>query len=315
MSVGRTRVGRGLNIAAAALLLAVGAKVLAVEIAWKPIAPGVYAFVGEKGARSASNEGLNANLGLVVTAQGAVLIDSGATWEGAKQIEQSIASVTPQPVKWVINTGGQDHRWLGNGYFKSKGAQLIAHQASVPDMQARGGDQIQALQAVLGVKAALTVPTLPERLVTSPDETLTLGEVVFELRHRAGAHTPGDMLVWLPGKQVVFTGDIVYTDRMLGVLPVSNSKHWLASVDEIAKLSPKVLVPGHGEVSTLEIAQAQTGQYLRALRAHMKKAVDDGVEMSAAIKSFDLTPFAHLLNASELHPPNASRVYLELERE
>jgi hypothetical protein len=51
------------------------------------------------------------------------------------------------------------------------------------------------------------------------------------------------------------------------------------------------------------------------LRAHMKKAVDDGVDMSAAIKSFDLVPFAHLLNASELHPPNASRVYLELERE
>ena len=145
--------------ACAALMVSLGSHALAVDITWKPVAPGVYAFVGEKGARSASNEGLNANLGLVITAQGAVLIDSGATWQGAQQIERSIASITQQPVKGVINTGGQDHRWLGNGYFKSKGAQLIAHQASVPDMQARSGDQLAALNAALGAKAAQTVPT------------------------------------------------------------------------------------------------------------------------------------------------------------
>ncbi len=47
----------------------------------------------------------------------------------------------------------------------------------------------------------------------------------------------------------------------------------------------------------------------------MRQAVDDGVDMSAAIKSFDAKPFMHLLNAAELMPGNASRVYLEMERE
>jgi len=68
-------------------------------------------------------------------------------------------------------------------------------------------------------------------------------------------------------------------------------------------------------VTDLKTAQAETRDYLLALRAHMKKAVDDGVEISAAIKSFEARPFMHLLNAAELMPGNASRTYLELERE
>jgi len=47
----------------------------------------------------------------------------------------------------------------------------------------------------------------------------------------------------------------------------------------------------------------------------MKRAVDEGVDTSAAIKSFDARPFAYLLNAAELMPGNTSRACLELERE
>jgi glyoxylase-like metal-dependent hydrolase (beta-lactamase superfamily II) len=88
---------------------------------------------------------LNANIGLVVTPGGAVLIDSGATYLSARDIEQAALHVSHQPIRWVINTGGQDHRWLGNGYFKARGSELIAHASAVPDMRARAGDQLQAI--------------------------------------------------------------------------------------------------------------------------------------------------------------------------
>src|SRR5690606_21903634 len=114
---------------------------------------------------------------------------------------------------------------------------------------------------------------------------------------------------------VVFSGDIVYVDRMLGVLPFSHTGRWLASFAALEALQPARIVPGHGDVCDLSQAQAQTRDYLRALRTHMKKAVDDGTDISAAIKSFDVKPWAGLLNAAELHPGNASRTYLELERE
>lgn len=301
---------------AAALVIALLSPLAhAVEVRFEPVADGVYAFIGEPGARTMANEALNANLGLVVTPEGALLIDSGATLQGAQQIHDAVRRVTSQPVRWVINTGGQDHRWLGNAYFKAQGAELIAHAAAETDMRDRGSDQLQALRSVLGPKADGTVPTLPTRWIRGSDERLAFGGVVVELKHRGGAHTPGDMLVWLPAQRVLFSGDVVYVDRLLGVLPMSRTRLWLATFAEIERLNPERIVPGHGRVCGLARAQAETRDYLVALRAHMKKAVDDGTDLSTAVRSFDGRSFMHLLNAAELMPGNANRTYLEIELE
>ena len=159
------------------------------------------------------------------------------------------------------------------------------------------------------------MPALPTRWLAGSDETLNLGGVTVEVKHRGGAHTPGDLMVWLPQQRVVFSGDIVYVDRMLGVIPVSHTGRWLASFAALEAIKPARIVPGHGEVSDLPKAQAQTRDYLQALRTHMKRAVENGEDIGAAIKAFDAKPWMDLLNAAELHPGNASRTYLELERE
>jgi glyoxylase-like metal-dependent hydrolase (beta-lactamase superfamily II) len=298
-----------------AVLGLIAATAHAVEVRFEPVADGVYAYVGELGQRTATNEGLNANIGLVVTPVGAVLIDSGATFKSARQIHEAVRRVTSQPVRWVVNTGGQDHRWLGNGYFKAQGAEIIAHAQGEADMRSRGGDQLEGLRSALGALANDTVPTFASRWITQSDERLELGGVVLEFKHRGGAHTPGDMLVWLPSQRVVFTGDVVYVDRLLGVLPFSQTKPWLVTFAEIERLAPLRIVPGHGRVTDLATAQTDTRDYLMALRNHMKKAVDDGVDPSTAVKTFDAKPFMRLLNAVDLMPGNASRTYLELERE
>ncbi|MBK6472018.1 MAG: MBL fold metallo-hydrolase [Betaproteobacteria bacterium] len=131
----------------AALLSVACSGALALDVRFQRVADGVWAFVGDKGARTAENEGLNANIGLVVTPAGAVLIDSGATWQSAQKLQAAVRAVTPQPVKWVFNTGGQDHRWLGNGYFAAQGAEIIGHAAGRADMNNRGNDHLLALKA------------------------------------------------------------------------------------------------------------------------------------------------------------------------
>ena len=298
-----------------AVLASVSLHADAVEVSFTPVTDGVYAYVGETGQRSYDNEGLNATIGLIDTPAGVVLIDSGATFQSARKIHQAIKRVTSRPVRWVINTGGQDHRWLGNGYFIAQGAEVIAHASARADMQARAGDHIATLGAALKERAEGTVPALPTRFVEGSDTVLELGGITLALRYHGGGHTPGDMMVWLPGKKVLFSGDIVYVDRMLSVIPVSNTKAWLASFKAIEDLQPQYVVPGHGKVTTLTTARADTADYLVALRAHMKKAVDDGVDVSAAVKSFNAAPFMRLRNAADLMPGNGSRTYLELERE
>jgi glyoxylase-like metal-dependent hydrolase (beta-lactamase superfamily II) len=112
--------------------------------------------------------------------------------------------VTDRPVQWVINNGGQDHRWLGNGYFRAQGFEIIAHANARADMLARGGDHVQSLKAVLQERAECTEPTPPTRWIEGNDARLDLGGVSFELTYRGGAHTPGDLMVWLPDRSALF---------------------------------------------------------------------------------------------------------------
>jgi hypothetical protein len=96
---------------------------------------------------------------------------------------------------------------------------------------------------------------------------------------------------------------------------VSRTKTWLDSFAIIDQLKPKIIVPGHGQVTNLATAQAHTRDLLLALRAHMKKAVDEEVDISVAVKSFDGKPFAHLKHADVWLPQLANQTYLEMERE
>ncbi len=288
---------------------------LALEINFTAVAPDIYAYIGDTGGRTYDNEALNANIGLVVTPEGALLIDSGASWQGAQKIAAAVRKVTAQPIRWVINTGGQDHRWLGNGYFKTQGAEIIAHIAAESDMRARGPELLQANAAVLKEKLAGTEIVLPNRWVEGPETILDCGGIRVHVLHAGGGHTPGDSLVWLPHSGVVFTGDIVYVDRILGLHPVSKTQQWLQSFERLESLQPQVIVPGHGRVTTLIQAQRETGALLRALRSHMGKALAAGMDLETAVKTFDGADFLYLRHAEVWLPQLAQRTYLEMEWE
>jgi glyoxylase-like metal-dependent hydrolase (beta-lactamase superfamily II) len=277
-------------------------------------APDVYAFIGDTGMRSYENEGMNANTGFIVTKAGVVVIDSGSSYLVAKAMHDAIKKITTQPVKYVINTGGQDHRWLGNRYFKEIGAQIIASRNALADMKERGVSQLVALKSELREKFDGTQIVYPERLFDHKDILKLNGEEI-QLLFFQGGHTPGDAVVWLPKSRTLFSGDHIYVDRLLGVLPFSNSKNWLVSFAEIEKLQPRVIIPGHGKICDLAKAKHDTKDYLTLLRNHMRKANNAGSDMQKAIDTLDQSAFRNLENYKLLKGGNASRVYLEMESE
>jgi glyoxylase-like metal-dependent hydrolase (beta-lactamase superfamily II) len=295
-------------------LLALPTLAAAVNLRFTEIAPGVHVFIGEMGGRTYDNEGMNANVGFVVTKEGVVVIDSGPSYQVAKKMHEAIRRVSQQPVKYVINTGGQDHRWLGNGYFKEQGAHIIASRKAAEDMAARGAEQIAALKADLKERLDGTKPTLPDETFDK-EKVLKLGGTDIRIIHSHGGHTPGDSVVWLPASRVLFAGDLVYVDRLLGVLPVSNTKNWLASFEALEQLAPRRIVPGHGNVCDLAKARRDTKDYLVLLRSHMKTALDKGLDLQTAIGTLDQSRFKNLLNYEALKGGNASRTYLEMEAE
>ncbi|MFA7087232.1 MAG: MBL fold metallo-hydrolase, partial [Aliarcobacter sp.] len=249
----------------------------------------------------------------IVTAEGVVLIDSGGSRRGAEEIETAIRRFTEQPVKVVINSGGQDHRWFGNAYFRSKGARIIASRAAVADHKARFREQYNSLAALIGPSLEGTEPSFAEQTFEQ-DHHITLGETRIELYHRGAAHTPGDTLIWLPQQRVAFAGDVVYTERMLGVGTMSNSSSWLTVFEFLRDLAPLHVIPGHGRATTLEQATVDTYDYLVFLReavaAHMEAG--NGIE---TVGEIDQSPFSHLLVYEQIKGRNAQQVYQEMEWE
>ena len=298
----------------ALFVLSLSAVANALDLQPQQVAPGIYAFIGETGPRTYDNEGMNANTGFIVTSAGVVVVDSGASQPVAQRIEAAIRTVTDKPVRLVINTGGQDHRWLGNSYFHGRGVPALAHENTARDFQDRGQALIEGMRRTLKERFGDTSLQLPTRLFKTR-ERIEMGDTVIEVIFSGGAHTPGDSIVWLPAQRVAFAGDIVYVQRLLGVLPVSNVRNWLAAFDLLAGLKPARIVPGHGNVTTIAEAARDTHDYLRLLQSHMKKAVDSNVDIQNAIGSLDDRAFAHLQNFSELRGLNASQTYLEVERE
>lgn len=296
-------------------LLAVSASVNAADVLrLQQLADNTYAIIGPTGNRDKENLGNNANFGFIATPEGVLLIDPGGTYKGAEEIHRLIKTVTDQPVKIVINTGGQDHRWLGNSYFKPLGAKIIAQQAADHDHKARAQDQFFMLGNLVGDKGLAKTDTVYADEVFEKDYKGQLGDISFEIHHLGPAHTPGDSFVWLPKQKILFSGDIVYVDRMLGVVGVSSSKNWLSVFEGMANYKPGILVPGHGQVTTLEKARADTYDYLVFLRETVSNFMEEGGGIENVGK-LDQSRFKYLENYDLLKGRNAQRVFEELEWE
>ncbi len=274
----------------------------------------VYALIGPLTNRTPENLGNNANFGVVITEEGVVLIDSGGTYLGAQMIDTAIREITDKPVTVVINTGGQDHRWLGNGYFKARGARIIASEQAVADQKARARDQLLALGSLVGSEGVKGTEPVYADETFAGGKTLTLGKTRFEIQDAGPAHTPGDSFVWLPDHKIVFSGDIVYMDRMLSIGPQSAHRGWIEAFEAMAALEPAVVVPGHGDPADLAKATADTHDYLVFLRKAVTEFMDQGRGIED-IGDLDQSRFDYLDNYDVLHGRNAQRVFEELEWE
>ncbi len=274
----------------------------------------IFALVGPLGNRSPANLGNNATYGVVVTSEGVVVIDSGGTYKGAQRIHETIRSLTDKPIKIVINTNGQDHRWLGNDYFRQQGATIIAHRKTVEDQKARHSDQLSRLASTVGESGLAGTRDAYADEVFENTFDIALGGTTLELHYAGQAHTSADNFVWLPEQKVMFTGDIVYTERILSVRPYSHSGSWIEAFEVVASFEPEYVVPGHGHVTTLEKGRKDTYSYLRFLRNAVAKFIDAGGDM-ADIGQLDQAAFSYLVNYELLKGRNAQQVYQELEWE
>ncbi|MFC3110487.1 MBL fold metallo-hydrolase [Undibacterium arcticum] len=278
------------------------------------VAPGVYVVYGDLKPASYDNDALTVNLGFITTSAGVVVIDSGPSYRVAQMLHRAIQRVSSYPIKYVINTGPDPARWLGNGYFKKLGVPLLAHEEARKLMETRGADQLKAMQALLREKAHGTELALP-RGFSSDTEEIRFSDSLLQLLYFGPAQSSGNIAVWLQREEIAFAGAIMQSDALLALTADSRLANWISAYDSLASLRPRQIVPGRGTLGNLARMDADTRTYLATLRALIDQAAQRGATkaeiISQAEKSKELTAFKRLQGYAELAPANVLQAVQE----
>ncbi|RJX32439.1 MAG: MBL fold metallo-hydrolase [Desulfurivibrio sp.] len=208
----------------------------------------VYAYVDVKEAGPANSFGANA--GIIICPDSIVVIDTLISAREAQRFLRDIREITDKPISYVINTHAHLDHVFGNGVFAGKNATLIAHADCRDEMARKGADTL----AQAG-KYGLTPEEMAGTAIVLPDLTFTgrlqlyPGGLEVQLIHVAPSHSPGSILVYLPGEKVVFTGDILFT-AFHPYMGDGDLAGWQQTLDFLAGLEADYIIPGHGPLST-----------------------------------------------------------------
>jgi len=227
-------------------------------------------------------EGGGGNTGIIIGANGVIIVDAKVSPEAGKAVLAEVAKLTPKSVTHVILTHSDGDHVNGLAAFPA-GLTIIAHENNKKEQEA-------ALAA--GARNAPPADRLPTQLVTRNKENLTLDGVKLELLHWAPAHTSGDLVVYLPAQKIVFTGDIIATNRPAPLIHLEkngSSAGWITTGKGIAALDATQFVPGHGDVQTKQEIQERVASAEKA-RATIASMVKEGKSLDQIKTAMGDTP-------------------------
>lgn len=280
------------------------------------LGPHSYFVQGLPGAASGENQGFMSNAGFVVTRAGVVVFDALASPPLAEKLLAQIRAITPLPIRRVVVSHYHADHFYGLQVFKAQGAEIWAHRL------AEGATRTEDAALRLAQRKEALFPWVDERTrlleadhFIEGDTDFELGGVHFALRHVGPAHSSEDIALLVQEDGVLFAGDLVFRGRVPFVGD-ADSRAWIAALDKLIALKPKILIPGHGAPShTPEADLVFTRDYLTYLRASMGAAARDLVPFDDAYAQTDWSKYRDLPAFEEANRVNAYNQYLRLEQE
>jgi len=249
------------------------------------------------------------NTCFVKTKEGFVVIDSGPTYNYAAQAFIQMQKIAPLPVKYVINTHDHDDHWLGNSFYKEKGALLMGpetyEQNIVPGMSTR-------MEKGVGKETFTGTKVVKLNKVVQKKYSFTLGGTFFTIQQLVKqAHTKGDLIIYLPQEKVLFAGDLVFNDRVSSLRDGSIIGS-LKALELIDRLHPKVIVGGHGYRTDGNATQVFKS-YLVTMKEQILEAISNDVSIDEINKKVIMPEYKEMKLYDVLHRRNVFDAYRELE--
>jgi glyoxylase-like metal-dependent hydrolase (beta-lactamase superfamily II) len=294
-----------------ALLLLLGVFALATDVALSPasvqaaedsrsgtlkqIIPGHFMYTN--GPRTS---------GVIVTSEGAVVLDALTDEAMAKNERQLIAATIRQPVRYLISSTFHDNYTGGNVAYQD--AIRIGHEdykADLLDMMKT--DNVPAAQQA----ARLPHLTYRDRM------TLHLGGKEIQILHIGKGHTRGDSIVFVPADRIVYISELFFYDRF----PWMNSGYtdWINSIDTVLKLDADIFVPGQGPANwgadpkASRPALIRFRQVLADARDAVQKEIARGATEDQAVAAVQLPQYQGLNGYRQQRETVVRRTYQDLK--
>jgi cyclase len=232
-------------------------------------------------------EGQGGNITVAVAKDGIIMVD-GEFAPLHDKIKAAIATISNQPIKYLINTHFHGDHTGGNELFAKDGAAIVS-EINVKNRLAAG-----TTNGLTGVKTPpAPADALPSKTYTGALEIRLRGRVA-DLKHIANAHTDGDTYIWFKTANVLSTGDTFTNGRYPNIdfANGGNIKGMIAATDAYMKLTNAKtrIVPGHGPLGD-KAALMEYRTMLVTARDRMAKLVKEGKSEDEVVAA---KPFADL---------------------
>ena len=286
------------------------------------IGAATYLLFGNIAQVDVENRGWNGNAGFIVTGDGVIVIDTLGTPKLGRRLLATIASVTDQPVRYVIVTHNHpDHAYGVAPLQRLDGVTVIAHAGMLDYRDSTTLQRsVDYRREILGKDMLGFAPVDPDVLIGGErfgKQRIQLGDQVLDIYNAGSHHSYGDLVVHQVKDGILWIADLAFNQRTTFMGDgdsgqILEAQQWLMqNFGDVA-----LMVPGHGSPQTPPFPMVEkTRRYVERMRTAMREAVENGMTLLDATEQTDFEDWKDTRLYESNQRANAGFVYREMEAE
>ena len=281
------------------------------------LAQGVWFVQGNSALGSTGNRNFISNAGFFVTDDGVVVVDALGSPALAQELLREIHRVTPQAIRYVVVTHYHADHIYGLQTLAQAGAKVIGHASAREYLNSDTAQRrLEASRIDLAPWIDANTRLVPaDQWLDTQETRFRLGSMDFVVDHVGPAHTPEDVVVFVPQLGVLFAGDLFFQGR-IPFVGQADSRLWIQALNRLMKYQPKIVIPGHGPASTNPMVDmTMTRDYLLYLRKTMGEAAKNMEPFEEVYAKTDWSRFESIPLFRVANRMNAYNTYLLMEQQ
>lgn len=249
---------------------------LVYELKPQQVVDGVWLIRGAQEAITRDNGGAIANVVVLDTTAGAVIVDTGPSLRFGEALAKLARELTGKDIARVYITHFHPDHMFGNQAFKPE--TIASSQGVIDGIKAMGNGFADAMYYAAGDWMRGTEPVGPGTVLTGEAEDFGSRRIrPLQLR----GHTDSDIALFDEASGILIAGDLVFLDRA-PTTPHADLERWRIALATLGGIPHGLLVPGHGPAEPGARGIEQTRRWLETIEPQIKDAFDKGLDVAEA---------------------------------